>query len=123
MLRTPERARKDNASYLICLSDWEKYKRFERAASLARRYGHVVALFPFAVATFVVLRYDVKYENVLIGTTLGWGGLVAVTALLVYGRALFIRCPSCGMHFGPGKSCQWCGFPRYRDGVKKIRDE
>lgn len=115
MRRTPERAPTDNPGQLICLSDWEKYKRFERAASIARRYGHAVALFPFAVAIFVVFRYDVKYGDVLIEATLGWGVLVALTALLACARALFICCPSCGMHFGLGKSCQWCGFSRYGD--------
>jgi hypothetical protein len=123
MRRRPERAVVDNPSPPVCLSDWEKYKKLERAASLARRYGHVVALLPFAVAAFVAIHYEVNYSDVLIYTTLGWAGLVALVGLFAAGRALFISCPSCGLHFGPGKSCQWCGFPRYRDGVEQIGNE
>jgi hypothetical protein len=83
----------------------------------ARRYGHVIALTPFAVVLVVCLRYDVAHTDVIVGTTLGWAGLVAGFALFALGRVLFIRCPSYGMNFGPANSCQWCGFPKYREGV------
>jgi len=102
----------------ICLTDWEKFKKLERAASWARRYGYAVALAPFIGAVFVCVRYNVAHTDAIVGATLGWAILMAGVALLAYGRVLFIRCPSCGMNFGPANSCQWCGFPRYREGVK-----
>jgi hypothetical protein len=123
MLSDPETAVVDDPSQPACLSEWNKYKRFERAASLARRYGHVVALLPFGVAGFIVFRYDVKYGDVLIEATLGWAVLVALAALFASSRVIFICCPSCGLRFGPAKACQWCGFPRYPDGVKHIGEE
>jgi hypothetical protein len=97
-----------------CLDDWDKFQRLQRAASFVRRYGHVTALAPFVIALFISLRFDFRGTDVLIAVSLAWAGVVAVCGLVVSGRALFISCPSCGSHFGPGNACQWCDFPRHR---------
>jgi hypothetical protein len=103
-----------NPPPVVCLDDWDKFQKLQQAVSLARRYGYVMALGPFAVAVFIALRFDFKGADMLIAASLAWAGVVIVCGLVVSGRALFIDCPSCGSHFGPGDACQWCDFPRHQ---------
>jgi hypothetical protein len=99
-----------------CLEEWDKYARIVTKYRFWKRYYRVVALAPFAIIVFLVLRYfgesTSKVPVYIVGASLIWSLAVVFYALSLNVRSNFIRCPRCGLRFGLGDCCSSCGLPR-----------
>jgi hypothetical protein len=104
------------AEHSRCLHESEPFARLNRQLTFLRKYWYAIAIAPFAVTIFVLLRFYGTSTNRLldvpIGVALGWAFLVVIYSLVVTVRVLFVRCPKCGWRFGGGEKCGSCGFPR-----------
>ena len=101
---------------VACLEEWGRYARIATKDRFWKRYYRVLALAPFAVIIFGVLRFfpesTSKVPIYIVGVSLVWAMVVAFYAFSLRLRADFIRCPRCGSRFGLGACCNSCGLPR-----------
>src|ERR1700722_6655144 len=108
---------KQDGTQWRCLDESEPFARLGRQMQFLRKYWHVIAIAPFAITIFVLLRFFGNSTNRLLDIpiylTLGWAGFVVVYSLIISLRTSFIHCPRCGWRFGGGEQCGSCSFPRH----------
>ena len=107
----------EDATQSRCLDESEPFARLNRQLQFLRKYWHVIALAPFAITIFVLLRFYGNSTNRLVDIpiylTLGWAGAVIIYSLIVTFRTMFIHCPRCRWRFGGGEQCGSCRLPRH----------
>lgn len=105
----------DKTKEITCLDDLpELAKKLLWQQRIFRNY-QLIALTPFAVVLFIVLKLFSKSTNHL------WNGLVFLTFFWVMIVAFYafyalfwgVRCPSCASGYGVGGKCRSCGLPRH----------
>jgi hypothetical protein len=100
-----------------CLDESEPFASLTQQKNFWQKYWHVMALGPFAVAVFVVLRFfgdsTSRLVDVPIFLSLAWAGFVAIYSLVLIVRTLSIRFPRCGWRFGMADYCGSCSLPRH----------
>ncbi len=105
-----------------CLDESEPYAQINKRTKFFQKYYRALALIPFAVVMFVILRLfgdppiggpRNKFILLPVFIVLGWAGFVPFYALSLMVRRRRIRCPSCGNRFGSDDQCISCGFPRH----------
>lgn len=98
------------------LDDVPDIARIAARQRFFRRWYRAIALAPFAVLIFIILKFfsDTPASNgwmAALYATLVWGIAVAVYAFYV--TFWGVSCPVCGLTFGIGETCKNCGMPRH----------
>jgi Zinc-ribbon containing domain len=101
-----------------CLDEWQPYAWLLRRKKVTQSRWHAMAILPFAIVIFVVLRFFPKSTNNLLVEAFVVASLVWALAVCFYCMALIIRvrairCPKCHAYFGSEDECMSCGFPRH----------
>jgi len=120
MLRSCVTTPEDDTKW-SCLDESQPFARLNQRKRFWRKYGHAIALVPFVVVLFVLLRFFGNSTSSLftvpIYVSLAWAAFVAIYSLTLIVRVLSIRCPRCGWRFGGGDQCGSCSFPRHSESV------
>jgi hypothetical protein len=109
---------------ITCLDDVPKLASRSLFQQRISRSYKLIALAPFAVVLFVVLKFFPNSTNkawdFAIFLSLGWAMAVAGYAfyLLFWG----VRCPACSAGFGVRDQCRSCGLPRHQSAVSKFSE-
>jgi hypothetical protein len=109
-----------------CLDEWDHYVRLDRRCEFLKRYWYPIAIGPFAVVMIVCFRFFPDSTSVVLdvffGMTFGWGMLFTGYCLILFTRALAIRCPRCSWRFGLTDHCTSCGLSRHAPATTSERD-
>lgn len=100
-----------------CLDDVPSAARLATRQQFFKKWYHALALVPFAIALFIVMKFFPESTSALalapVWLALAWAGIVIVYT--AYITLLRLKCPVCGWRFGIGDKCRSCGLPRHRD--------
>jgi len=89
------------------LEEGDEYAHLNENAVFLRRYWHGLALGPFVLVLVIFHRilfepsHAWNYGDSLLVVSLGWAILVAIYAMVIFSRLLFVRCPRCGWDSAP----------------------
>jgi hypothetical protein len=101
---------------ITCLNDVPKLASRSFLQQRISRSYKLVALAPFAVVLFVVLKFFPNSTNrawdFAIFLSLGWA--MAVAGYAFYSLFWGVRCPACSAGFGVRDQCRSCGLPRHQ---------
>jgi hypothetical protein len=101
---------------VTCLDDMPKLARLSLWQQRISRSYKLIALAPFAVVIFIVLKFFPQSTNrawdVAVFLSLGWA--ISVAAYAFYSLFGGVRCPVCGKGFGVRESCRSCGLRRHK---------
>ncbi|MGD0444723.1 MAG: hypothetical protein ABSA39_12385 [Edaphobacter sp.] len=113
-----------NTNEISCLDDCPELARRSAWQQQVVRYYKLIALAPFAICLFIVLRVFPDSTNRFwiwsVGFTLVWAIAIAGYSfyLLFYG----VNCPQCGSGFGVRDQCRSCGLPRHQQSGSTFKE-